>query len=130
LIRLTVQSTETENEVIRTRRFPFVVGRNLGADLRSTAPGVWDHHFTLEHVEGRGVFLTPGSSGVTSINGSAVVETAYICNGANISAGALRIQFALADPEVRSFRFREFLLWGGVVILTGFQLWLIYFLPH
>ena len=130
MIQLTIRSENSADEMVSVRRFPFSVGRHASADLRSSASGIWDEHFQLDYRSSEGIVLVPGNGGKTSVDSHPIEGPTVLRNGAVISAGSLRIQLNIADPEIRSYRYREFLTWGTVATLGILQLWLMSSLPH
>lgn len=130
MIQLTIRTESAADETIDVRRFPFSVGRQASADLRSELSGVWDEHFHLDYQASDGFSLVPGGNGTTSIDSVPIRDPVKLHNGALIAAGSLKIQFCISDPEVKSYRYREFLTWGTVVVLVVLQVWLLTALPH
>ncbi len=111
------------------RRFPFTVGRAAGSHLMSGDSGVWDEHFQIDYRSAEGLILRPAQQSVTLINSEEVSSPVRLTNGAEITAGAMRIRFSLADAEVRSYRYRELATWFTVLCVVVIQVWLLVILP-
>lgn len=111
------------------RRFPFTVGRASGSHLISDDSGVWDEHFQIEYRSSDGLVLRPAQQSVTLIDSEPVSLPIRLTNGVEITAGAMRIRFNLADAEIRSCRYREVATWLTVACVVAVQIWLLIILP-
>ena len=109
------------------RRLPCVIGRAAKVGWRLEEPGVWEKHVQLSAQPGEGIVLTVLDGALATLNGQPC-ERAILRNGDVIELGAAKLQFWLAQPRQRSFRFREFLTWFGLALLTAGQVALIWLL--
>lgn len=109
------------------RRFPVRVGRAAGSDLRLEEDGVWDRHLLLQFRPTEGCVLTCELDALTRVNGEPVRE-AVLHNGDCIQAGAVELQFWLAEARQGSLAPRETLTWGLVFAVFAAQAALLFWL--
>jgi len=109
------------------RRFPVRVGRAPTADLRLEEDGVWDGHLLVQFEPGQGCVLTSQPEALTRVNGEPVNE-AVLHNGDCIQAGAVELQFWLAEARQGDLRPREALTWGLMFAVFAAQAALLYWL--
>jgi len=128
-ILLKLLDEEAAGREIAARRFPFVVGRAVRADLQLTQAGVWDRHFSLTFEPAVGVRLVAEEGAITRVNGEAVEET-VLRPGDMIEAGGARLQFWLGAVAQKDLRWREWLVWGGLVAWVTAELLLLGALPR
>lgn len=109
------------------RHFPFRIGRAAAADFQCEEAGVWDLHVELAFEAPRGFILTVSPNALASVNGAPVRE-AVLRNGDIIELGALKLRFWLGPTRQGAMRIREWLTWAALLLLTGGQIALIYYL--
>ena len=73
--------------------------------------------------------MLPREQAVTRLDSEVLSEPARLGNGSEISAGAMRLRFDLANAEVRSYRYRELAIWLAVGSVVLLQVWLLLMLP-
>ena len=125
MIQLKILSGSTADAIQIVRRFPFRIGRAPDNDLRLEAPGVWDHHLTLEFQKSEGFILRTAPEAFAAIN-EEQKQSARLRNGDLISFGSAKIQFWLAAPRQRGLHLRELFFWLLLLAVTAFQFVLIY----
>jgi len=125
MIQLRILSGHTAGDPQVIRRFPFRIGRAPENDLRLEAPGVWDHHLTLEFEKSEGFVLKTAPEAFAAIN-EQPLGSARLRNGDIISFGSAKIQFWLAAPRQRGLHLRELSVWLLLLAVTAFQFVLIY----
>jgi pSer/pThr/pTyr-binding forkhead associated (FHA) protein len=125
MIRLKIISGSTADAIQLVRRFPFRIGRAPENDLRLEAPGVWDHHLTLEFQKSEGFVLHTAPDAFAAIN-EEQKQSARLRNGDIISFGSAKIQFWLDAPRQRGLHLRELAVWLLLLAVTVFQFVLIY----
>ena len=125
MIQLKILSGSTADAIQIVRRFPFRIGRAPDNDLRLEAPGVWDHHLTLEFQKSEGFILRTAPEAFAAIN-EEQKQSARLRNGDLISFGSAKIQFWLAAPRQRGLQLRELSVWLLLAAVTAFQFLLIY----
>jgi hypothetical protein len=109
------------------RHFPFIIGRSPAAQCQVQDEGVWDQHLRVVVDRNKGCVLSVQPEAIASVNGQVVRET-VLRNGDIISMGATQIRFLLGPTRQRSLRFREWLTWMALVLLSLSQVALIYWL--
>jgi hypothetical protein len=109
--------------------FPLTIGRSAAAGLRLEEPGVWENHLQLELQFPAGFRLTRHADAHATVNGQPFTET-FLRNGDLIELGAVKIQFWIAKAEQIRLRWREWLTWLALILLTAAQVALIYWLPQ
>lgn len=125
MIQLKILSGSTADAIQIVRRFPFRIGRAPDNDLRLEAPGVWDHHLTLEFQKSEGFILRTAPEAFAAIN-EEQKQSARLRNGDLISFGSAKIQFWLAAPRQRGLHLRDLFVWLLLLAVTAFQFVLIY----
>jgi len=109
------------------RRFPVRMGRAAGSDLRLEEDGVWDHHLLLQFRPTEGCVLSSEPDALTRVNGEPVRQ-AVLHNGDCIQAGAVKLQFWLAEARHGILVPRETLTWGLVFAVFAAQAALLFWL--
>lgn len=109
------------------RRFPVRMGRAPGMDLQLEEEGVWDEHFRLSFKPNEGFVLSTIGEALTSVNGEPVQEV-LLRNGDVVDAGAVKLQFWLAEARMRALRVREAATWAGIAAVFLAQIGLLYWL--
>ena len=127
MIQLKILSGKKAGAAWMARRFPVRIGRNAAADLQVAEEGVWDQHLRLEFVPDSGIVLSTQASALAAVNGEQVGE-AVLRNGDTIQIGSLKMQFWLSDTRQASLRFREWLTWAGIALISFLQVALVYWL--
>jgi hypothetical protein len=125
MIQLKILSGKMAGTEMVARRFPFRIGRAASANLRVEEDGVWDDHLELGFEPGTGYVLTARPSALAGINGQQVTQ-AVLRNGDLIEIGALKMRFWLAETRQAGMRWREWLTWTGIALVTAGQVWLVY----
>ena len=126
MIQFRILSGKMAGSTSVARRFPFRVGRASGSDLVMEEPGVWDDHFHVEFEAGNGYVACPQGDALMTVNGKAAHEKMLLRNGDSIEIGGARLQFWLGETRQSAMRFREFLVWLGIALMTLGQVYLIY----
>ena len=110
---------------ITARRFPFRIGRSAAASLQLQDDGVWDQHLELAFDRVAGYVVTASPNALTSINGQQIRQ-AVLRSGDTMEIGATKIRFWLGAVRQYGLRFREFLVWLTVALISAAQIALIY----
>ena len=127
MVQLRILSSSQADNLQVVRRFPFHVGRAADNDLCMEGTGIWDYHFVLQLEKNEGFVLQTFDQAFASVNDHPQTQT-QLRNGDVISFGSAKIQFWLAAPQQRGLRFREWIVWALLILVTAGQLSLIYFL--
>lgn len=127
MVQLEILNGKMAGGLVAARRFPFTIGRAKSAQLQLEEPGVWDKHAVLRLVPREGIHVDAQADTLVSVN-DAPVETSPLKNGDRIEVGSVRLRFWLAAPRQRGLRFREAMVWTAVVVVTAFQLAVMYWL--
>lgn len=130
MIRLQILSGKQAGQVILVRRFPFCIGRSAEAGLSLADSGVWDDHCRIEHRGGSGFILVGAPESRTLINDEPAAGEQHLVNSAEITLGAVRLRFSLADPTRRRLAIREAITWIFLAAILAGQVWLITWLPR
>lgn len=109
------------------RHFPFCVGRSASAHFRIEDDGIWENHLTFSRGAEHTIELTAHPGALVSVNDQAV-SNSPLRNGDVIELGAVRILFALSPTRQRGLRFREGLVWIGLMLVALLEVGLIYWL--
>lgn len=125
MVRLKILSGKMAGTEHSARHFPFRLGRAASADLRLEEDGVWDLHAEVVLDAATGFVVRAQSEALVAVNGRSCRE-AVLRNGDELDLGALRLRFWIGPTRKRSLRFREWLIWTGLVLVTAGQLVLIY----
>lgn len=127
MVQLRILSGPQAGGFQAVRRFPFRVGRAADNDLCLDAPGIWDHHFTLELRQNEGFTLQTLGQALAAVNNHPQTS-ARLRNGDIISFGSAKVQFWLSAPSQRGLRLRELFVWALLAVVTAAQIALIYWL--
>jgi pSer/pThr/pTyr-binding forkhead associated (FHA) protein len=127
MVQLKVLNGKKAGTLWVSRRFPVRLGRSPGTDLQLEEDGIWDQHFQLDFRPPEGFLLTGHPDARTSINGQPVQRT-FLRNGDTIEIGAAKIEFSLSESVQGGLRFREWLTWAAIAIITLGQVGMIYVL--
>lgn len=106
---------------------PFVVGRSKEVDLQIDDDGIFDRHFQITHSAGDGYYLEVFEPALVSVN-DVYIKKIRLKNGDFIQSGNVKFRFWLAEVKQKNFIFYEILFWSWLALLTGFQVFLIYYL--
>jgi len=109
------------------RRFPVRIGRAEAANLRLADDGVWDEHAVIRLQGKQGFFVKAEPNALVYVNAQPVAES-HLRNGDVIDLGATRLQFWVGPPRQRGLKFREYLIWAGLVAITLGQIATVYLL--
>ena len=109
------------------RRFPFHIGRSAAADLSLEEDGIWDQHLELDLIRPDGFVLSARPNALVAVNGQRI-EQAVLRNGDRIEIGSLKMRFWLSETRQVGLRFREWITWCALVLLSAGQVCLIYWL--
>jgi FHA domain len=130
MIRLQILSGKQAGQTILARRFPFRLGRNPQSDLPLTDSGVWDDHCRIDYRPPEGFFVVPSPNIETRIDIHPVEKEIRLHNAAELSLGAVRLRFTLADSKPRSLALREGTAWLFLLAVLAVEAWLIFWLPR
>ena len=125
MVQLKILSGKMAGTEQVARRFPFVLGRSPAADLRLEEDGVWDRHAELAFNRDTGFVLSAHSDALLAVNGQPCRE-AVLRNGDEVALGGLKIRFWVGATRQSNLRFREWLTWIAIALITAGQLFLIY----
>jgi hypothetical protein len=109
------------------RRFPVQIGRSANADLCLNEEGVWEQHLLLNLRPDCGIEAVVPEPALASVNGKPFRET-VLHNGDILALGALQVRFGISPTRQRSLRWREWLTWFALGLLSLGQVVLIYWL--
>ena len=127
MIQLRVLSGKQAGLSWVARRFPVRVGRSPDADLQVEDDGIWDRHLQVVLLPGEGFRLRSQPEALAIVNGQSVQDVP-LRNGDVIEIGAVKIQFWLGETRQAGFRWREWCLWGLLVLISLGQIALVYWL--
>ena len=127
MVQLKVLNGKKAGTVWVSRHFPVRIGRSAGIDFQLEDDGVWDQHFQLDFRPPEGFLLTGHPDARTSINGEPVQRT-ILRNGDTIEIGAAKIEFSLSESVQGGLRFREWLTWAAIAVISLGQIGVIYLL--
>jgi pSer/pThr/pTyr-binding forkhead associated (FHA) protein len=127
MVQLKILSGKTAGQTYLARRFPLRIGRSPASDIRFEEDGVWEQHLELTFRPGEGFLLKAHPDALAVVNGEAIQQTA-LRNGDTIEIGSLKMQFWLSETRQPGLRFRESLVWAGIVLVCLFQIAAIYWL--
>jgi predicted component of type VI protein secretion system len=125
MVRLKILSGKMAGTEHSARHFPFRLGRAASADLRLEEDGVWDLHAELALDAATGFLVSAQSEALLAVNGRLCRE-AVLRNGDELDLGALKVRFWIGPTRQKSLRFREWLTWAALALITAGQLVLIY----
>jgi pSer/pThr/pTyr-binding forkhead associated (FHA) protein len=127
VVELNILSGKQAGASIVARRFPFLVGRSADSGLRLDDEGVFDRHFAIRLEAQDGFVLAVQPQAYVGVNGQTAQQT-RLKSGDLISVGSVKMGFALSVAPQRDLRFREALMWAGLVFLCIAQVALVYLL--
>ena len=127
MIQLQIRSGKKAGTTSVARRFPFHIGRSSAADLCLEEDGVWDRHLELDLITPDGFVLRTQPNALVAVNGQRI-EQAVLRNGDLIEIGSLKMRFWLSETRQIGLRFREWLTWCALVLLSAGQVCLVYWL--
>jgi pSer/pThr/pTyr-binding forkhead associated (FHA) protein len=127
IVQLRILSCKDAGALHVIRRFPCLIGRCSGADVRLEQAGVWDRHLELKLDPQQGIAATVLPGALATLNGEPF-DRHRLRNGDVIEFGGAKIQFWLAPTRQRSFVLRERLTWVALGVLCAGQIALIYYL--
>lgn len=127
MVELKILSGKQAGATAVARRFPFVVGRSAQADLRLEDEGIFERHFELRLNRREGFALVVCPNAYAAVNGE-TAEQKTLRAGDVISAGSVKLAFALAPARPRNLRWREAMLWLGLALVSLAQIAIIYLL--
>lgn len=130
MVRLQILSGKQAGQNILVRRFPFRIGRSSEADLCLADAGIWDDHGRIEYRAAAGFFLTGAADARTLVDGAPLEKECRLANACEISIGAARLRFTVADPSPRQLGPREAVTWLFLAAVLAGQAWLIWWLPR
>jgi pSer/pThr/pTyr-binding forkhead associated (FHA) protein len=125
MVQLRLLSGPKAGAVYRASGFPWRVGRGESADLRLEEPGVWDQHLQVDLIPGEGFVVTRQGQAMAAINGH-LFDRRVLRNGDLIEIGALKFRFWLAEARQKRLYFREWMAWGGVILLSLLEIVVIH----
>ena len=129
MFRLTVLQGGREGERVGVASWPFVIGKESGADLRTDDRGVWPRHAVLDLDPERELpRIRRLGEGTVSLNHAAVRES-VLRSGDRIALGGLVLEFGAAPVPLRRLERTDVLAWGlvglGMLIELGLLLALL-----
>jgi pSer/pThr/pTyr-binding forkhead associated (FHA) protein len=127
MVRLEILSGKQAGTGWVARGFPVRIGRSPVADLRLEENGVWEDHLQLDFSPAEGFVLKARPPAQAVVNGQPV-QQAILHNGDHIDIGSLKLQFWLREARQRGLRFRERLIWVGILVVCLVQVAIIYWL--
>ena len=127
MVQLKVLSGKTAGDLWIARRFPVWIGRAPSSNLKLEEPGVWDSHVRIDFVRKEGFVLQTQPNALASVNNQPV-ERAVLRTGDLVQLGSVKLQFWLSEPRQVGLRFREWLTWTAITIISLAQVALIYWL--
>jgi hypothetical protein len=127
MVQLRVLSGKTAGDLWIGRRFPVRIGRAPSSSLKLEEPGVWDTHIQIEFVRKEGFVLQTQPNALASVNNQPA-ELLVLRNGDLIQVGSVKLQFWLSEPRQVGLRFREWLTWTAITLISLGQVALIYWL--
>ncbi|MCS1409123.1 MAG: hypothetical protein M2R45_02302 [Verrucomicrobia subdivision 3 bacterium] len=127
MFRLTVLEGKRKGENVDLTSFPFVLGKNVGADLRVLDAGVWDHHAAIKFEPGAGPQLRRLGAGTVSLNAKPI-DQSKLRNGDVIVIGAAVFSFGSSPNRVRGLGWFNFFTWLMVAFVVFLELACIVFL--
>lgn len=95
---------------------PFTVGRSTQDGYSAQAPGLWEHHLTIQADSDKGFTATVRQGAVATFEGQPFIQRS-LRNGDQLRLGALELQFFLMRPERASLRVWESLVWAIFVVV-------------
>lgn len=128
MIQLKVLSGKKAGAIMAARHFPLHIGRRPDSDLCLDEQGVWEEHFSVAFDPLDGIMLKSHAEAVTIVNGHHL-QGATLRNGDLIEIGSVRLQFWIGETTQRASRWREWLIWVTIVVISLTQIALVYWLP-
>jgi len=127
MVKFRFLSGKMAGHSIEASHFPFTIGRSAKVDFRIEEPGVWDEHAELRLLDNDLFELTLQSGAKGSLNGHPF-EKAAVRNGDTVELGGAKLQFYLAETQLKDWLWPERLLWGflGAIVLS--QVFLFYWI--
>jgi len=127
MVKFRFLSGKMAGHSIEASHFPFTLGRSAKMDFRMEEPGVWDEHAELR-LEANDTFaLTLKAGAKGSLNGQPV-EKAILRNGDTLELGGAKLQFYLAETQLKDWSWPERLLWSFVGFVVVSQILLFYWI--
>ena len=119
MIQLRILSGNSAGKLFVAKAFPFSFGRAGSNTLAIAEPGVFERHFEIAFTRD-GYKLAATAAAPVTVNGAPATE-AILRNGDVISAGAAKIEFALAAAPQKGLGLRESAAWALVVLVAAAQ---------
>ena len=130
MIQLKIVSGKLAGAVRAARHFPFRIGRAAAADLQLEENGVWDEHLQIGFDPHNGFILNTQPDAITGVNGQHVQTTTILRNGDLIQIGSAQIQFWLGEVRQHGSRFRDFLVWATIAVVSLAQVARVYWMMN
>jgi len=127
MVQLKLLSGKQAGGIYVARRFPVRIGRSPRSSLRVDDDGVWEQHLELDLAPAEGYVLRVQPDALATLNGQPVTQD-RLHNGDAIEIGSLKMQFWLSDPQQTGLRFREWLVWLGIALVSLLQVAIVYLL--
>lgn len=124
MFRLTVVEGNQQGQQTEVTQFPFVVGKNLQAQLRLSDAGVWEDHVAIELPKKSAPIVKRLGEGLMSVNADPANE-APLRNGDLITIGGAVLRFELGSVQQKSLLFQNSASWTIVVIVLIVELFLM-----
>jgi hypothetical protein len=111
--------------------FPFLIGRSANAQLRFTAPGVWEEHARIRLAEEQGTkekrfFIEAAGHSLLSVNGE-VASSQRLSIGDEISIGAIRVVVTLSPARQTALALHESMVWALLLLAVVGEALVIHF---
>ena len=129
MVRLDVSVSGPVPVAHRVERFPCVIGRDAGCDVRAEAPGVWERHAEVTLSAESGFYIRAMSAGSLTLNGQPVQE-ARVRNGDRVNLGGAVLRFWLAPVRARSNRVGDVVFWSIFAGMLAAMVGLIFGQPR
>lgn len=128
MVQLKLLSGSQAGAVRKVDRFPCTLGRAPGSGVQLEESGVWDRHLTIELDPLEGFLASLHPNALATINGEPF-RRQKLRNGDLLELGAVKMQFWLDGAPQRGLRWRESVLWIGLLALVAVEGWLLWRLP-
>ncbi len=118
MFRLTVLEGKRKGQHFDIASYPFVVGRDVEANLRMPDLGVWGNHVAIELEAGGEPCLKRLSGGMVSVNADPV-DSSRLRSGDLIGMGSVILRFSSSPVRLRNLGWLDVSVWFavGVVVL-------------
>ncbi len=129
MVQFKILSGRRAGQVVLVSSFPAVVGRLDSADVCIEENGVWDRHVTIELENTTGYHARLSEHALGSVNGQEFTRH-HLRNGDVLELGAARLQFWVGAAVQSNLRWREHMIWIGLLALVAVQFFLLWHLSQ